>query len=153
MAGQELTEEELYDAWYDHILEEEIPSVQQSVAQMLEGQLSENTYRWEHPERGVIYVRCGGYASILEERRQVLRGYHSDVTDIVREDQRQKEALAQALVAAENANRAKTTFLNNMSHDIRTPMNAIFGFTELAKTHLDDHDQLRDYLSKIAVSS
>ena len=153
VAGQELTEEELYDAWYDHILEEEIPSVQQSVAQMLEGQLSENTYRWEHPERGVIYVRCGGYASILEERRQVLRGYHSDVTDIVREDQRQKEALAQALVAAENANRAKTTFLNNMSHDIRTPMNAIVGFTELAKTHLDDHEQLRDYLSKIAVSS
>ena len=153
VAGQELSGEELYDAWYDHILEEEVPSVQQSVAQMLEGQFSENTYRWEHPELGVIYVRCGGYANVFEERRQVLRGYHSDVTDIVREDQRQKEALAHALVAAENANRAKTAFLNNMSHDIRTPMNAIVGFTVLAATHLDNHEQVRDYLSKIVVSS
>ncbi|MBE6009897.1 MAG: transporter substrate-binding domain-containing protein [Lachnospiraceae bacterium] len=64
----------------------------------------------------------------------------------------QKE-LADALVAAESANRAKTTFLNNMSHDIRTPMNAIVGFTSLAESHIDDKEQVQDYLGRISVSS
>ena len=54
---------------------------------------------------------------------------------------------------AERANQAKTNFLNNMSHDIRTPMNAIIGFTTLAATHLDEKERLEDYLSKIMVSS
>lgn len=64
-----------------------------------------------------------------------------------------KEALSDALAAAKHANRAKTTFLNNMSHDIRTPMNAIVGFTAMAATHLDNKEQVRDYLSKISISS
>ena len=64
-----------------------------------------------------------------------------------------QKALSDALVAAEHANRAKTTFLNNMSHDIRTPMNAIVGFTALAASHSDNSEQVRDYLSKISVSS
>ena len=64
-----------------------------------------------------------------------------------------KEALAQALIGAEHANRAKTTFLNNMSHDIRTPMNAIIGFTALAAAHLENREQVQDYLGKISVSS
>ncbi len=48
--------------------------------------------------------------------------------------------------------RHKTVFLNNMSHDMRTPMNAIVGFTELALSHIDDKEQVRDYLGKISVS-
>ena len=64
-----------------------------------------------------------------------------------------REALADALAAAEYANRAKTAFLNNMSHDIRTPMNAIVGFTALAASHIDNRDQVKDYLGKISVSS
>ena len=64
-----------------------------------------------------------------------------------------EKALSDALVAAEHANRAKTTFLNNMSHDIRTPMNAIVGFTALAASHIDNEEQVKDYLGKIAVSS
>lgn len=63
-----------------------------------------------------------------------------------------REALAEALAAAEHANRAKTIFLNNMSHDIRTPMNAILGFTALAASHIDNTAQVRDYLGKISVS-
>ena len=70
-----------------------------------------------------------------------------------RELEQSQDALASALVEAEHANRAKTAFLNNMSHDIRTPMNAIVGFAALASTHLDDTEQVRDYLSKISVSS
>lgn len=61
--------------------------------------------------------------------------------------------LTHALQAADAANRAKTTFLNNMSHDIRTPMNAIIGYTALASTHLDNKERAQDYLSKIAQSS
>lgn len=59
----------------------------------------------------------------------------------------------EALIVAEHANQAKTNFLNNMSHDIRTPMNAIIGFTSLAATHLDNKKLLEDYLKKIMTSS
>ncbi len=79
---------------------------------------------------------------------------------IVEEQERQakrekehQEALKQALAAAQQANRAKTTFLNSMSHDIRTPMNAIIGFTALAQAHSDDPAQVQDYLAKISTSS
>ena len=64
-----------------------------------------------------------------------------------------REALACALDMAENANKAKTTFLNNMSHDIRTPMNAIVGFTALAQSYIDDKELVEDYLGKISISS
>ncbi|MBO4330783.1 MAG: transporter substrate-binding domain-containing protein, partial [Oscillospiraceae bacterium] len=63
-----------------------------------------------------------------------------------------RQALSDALIAAEHANNAKTAFLNNMSHDIRTPMNAIVGFTALAASHIDDREQVKDYLGKISVS-
>ena len=151
--GQDLTEEEIYHAWYSRIPESELPSVTKSVGEMLAGQRSENTYRWVHPDGHDMYVRCGGAANVREEKRQLLRGYHSDVTQIVREDRAQKDALADALAAAEHANRAKTTFLNNMSHDIRTPMNAIVGFTALAASHIGNREQVQDYLGKISVSS
>ena len=61
--------------------------------------------------------------------------------------------LKNALMAAEHANQAKTMFLNNMSHDIRTPMNAIIGFTSLAASHLDNPQRVKEYLQKISVSS
>lgn len=62
---------------------------------------------------------------------------------------RQRELLVDALNAAE---RAKTTFLNNMSHDIRTSMNAIIGFTALAAAHVDEPELVQDYLTKISTS-
>lgn len=61
--------------------------------------------------------------------------------------------LETALMHAESANSAKTTFLNNMSHDIRTPMNAIIGFTSLAASHVDNKEKVKQYLSKISTSS
>ena len=76
-----------------------------------------------------------------------------DITEEKTRDLKQKEALTQALAAAKQASKAKTTFLNSMSHDIRTPMNAIIGFTTLAQAHLEDHDRVKDYLSKISTSS
>lgn len=74
-----------------------------------------------------------------------------DEEERVKEEQR--KILVDALAAAEHANRAKTAFLNNMSHDIRTPMNAIIGYTALAAAHLDNPEVTRDYLNKISTSS
>ena len=75
------------------------------------------------------------------------------VDDVVEAEAKQQELLQNALAAAQQANKAKSTFLNSMSHDIRTPMNAIIGFTALAQTHIDDHKQVQDYLGKISTSS
>ena len=68
-------------------------------------------------------------------------------------DRKMNRALSEAVRAAETANRAKSTFLSNMSHDIRTPMNAIIGFTTLAVSNIDDKNRVRDYLGKILSSS
>ena len=68
-------------------------------------------------------------------------------------DWKMNQALSEAVRAAETANRAKSTFLSNMSHDIRTPMNAIIGFTTLAVSNIDDKNKVRDYLGKILSSS
>lgn len=67
--------------------------------------------------------------------------------------EKQQKLLEQALVQAEMANHAKTMFLSNMSHDIRTPMNAIIGFTNLALNNLDDPVLVKNYLNKTVVSS
>lgn len=64
-----------------------------------------------------------------------------------------QEQLRQALDMAQSANRAKTTFLNNMSHDIRTPMNAIIGFTGMAAKYVDDPVKTQEYLEKISNAS
>ena len=72
---------------------------------------------------------------------------------IIEKEKKQQEQLSVLLAAAEQSSRAKTTFLNSMSHDIRTPMNAIIGFTALAQTHIDNKMQVQDYLSKISTSS
>ncbi len=61
--------------------------------------------------------------------------------------------LTEKLQKAEAADRAKSTFLSNMSHDIRTPMNAIIGFTTLAQTNLDNRERMQEYLKKILSSS
>ena len=68
-------------------------------------------------------------------------------------DRQVNQALSDAVAAAETANRAKSTFLSNMSHDIRTPMNAIIGFTTLALSNINDTERVKDYLGKTLASS
>ena len=68
-------------------------------------------------------------------------------------DKQINQALSDAVAAAETANRAKSTFLSNMSHNIRTPMNAIIGFTTLALSNIDDKERVKDYLAKTLASS
>ncbi len=88
----------------------------------------------------------------FEKNGFILAGFRN-IDEMIRSEQEQKEVLAEALAQAQYANNAKTTFLNNMSHDIRTPMNAIIGFTSLAVTHIDNKTQVQDYLGKILTSS
>lgn len=71
----------------------------------------------------------------------------------IEHEEMQRKLVEEALAQAERANRAKTAFLNNMSHDIRTPMNAILGFTTLARNHIGDREKVESYLEKIRVSS
>ncbi len=149
--NDDMTPEQVYAGWFDRIKPEAVDSVLESVEKMKAGR-DENTYLWIHPTLGERYVRCGGTAVAIEGG-WLFRGYHYDVDEIVREQQKQSEMLKDALAAAEHANHAKTTFLNNMSHDIRTPMNAIIGYTALAASHIDNKEQVQDYLSKITTSS
>ncbi len=76
-----------------------------------------------------------------------------DNTEAIENEMRQKALIEDALLRAESASKAKTNFLSNMSHDIRTPMNAIIGFTTLAMTHIDNKERVQGYLGKIASSS
>ena len=94
-------------------------------------------------------------------RGLIVRGldeYHiavgfMDITEEIRKEKENQRQLREALSMAQSANRAKTTFLNNMSHDIRTPMNVIIGFTELASEHIDDKKLVAEYLDRIRHSS
>lgn len=94
-------------------------------------------------------------------RGLIVRGldeYHiavgfMDISEEIRQEKERLQHLQEALSMAQSANKAKTTFLNNMSHDIRTPMNAITGYTELAQNHLDDIELVKSYLKKIDQSS
>ncbi len=78
---------------------------------------------------------------------------HANVEEEYRENERQKKFLEDALDQAKHANEAKSMFLSNMSHDIRTPMNAIIGYTEIAQVHVDDEKKVSECLGKIMVAS
>ena len=75
------------------------------------------------------------------------------IDEMIKNEEKQKELFALAAERAEAANYAKSDFLSKMSHDIRTPLNAIIGMTAIAGTHIDDRDRVVDCLSKITVAS
>ena len=89
------------------------------------------------------YDKNGNVTSVLIANR--------DVTDEKMRELRQEEELREAKLKAECANKAKSTFLFNMSHDIRTPMNAIIGYAELATRHLQETEKLGRYLEEIQI--
>lgn len=92
-------------------------------------------------------VRAGKW----QEGHGIVLGFRS-VDEEIRNEMEKKELLENALMQANKANKAKSIFLSNMSHDIRTPMNAIVGFTSLAITHIDSPEQVKEYLGKIMTS-
>ena len=94
----------------------------------------------------LLFVRRGTEKSFLRQQQSLEKEYQLSLE--------QKNAELERAVRQETAaNRAKREFLFNMSHDIRTPMNAIIGFTSLAATHIDNREQVLDYLKKTATAS
>ncbi|MEG2381807.1 MAG: ATP-binding protein, partial [Oscillospiraceae bacterium] len=91
--------------------------------------------------------------SYLNEQKEVIILIRSDITDVYKQEKIQKEMILQALASAEQANKAKSTFLSSMSHDIRTPMNAIVGMAELASEDIDNKEKVKEYLEVINSSS
>ena len=96
-------------------------------------------------EDGMVRDGVLTFRNVTEERTKEL--------EIRAEEERAKKALIEAYEAAQQGSLAKTDFLSKMSHDIRTPMNAIIGMTVIALTRLDDRSRMEDCLTKIALSS
>ncbi|MGN0246643.1 MAG: response regulator [Lachnospiraceae bacterium] len=102
---------------------------------------------------GIMYLQArvsfvqkadGGFVAVVGTR---------NVDDLIKKERQQEMALQEAYNVAEAANRAKTEFLSNMSHDIRTPMNGIIGMTAIAAAHIDDKERVKDSLQKITQAS
>ena len=91
------------------------------------------------------------YAGVWDEDHGIVLGFRN-VNEEIRNEIEQKNLLEDALLQANRANKAKSVFLSNMSHDIRTPMNAIVGFTTLALNHIERQEQVQEYLKKIMAS-
>ena len=87
----------------------------------------------------------------LEDGEHIIAGFQNIDVIIVKEKVTQR-TLARALETAQYSNKAKTAFLNSVSHDIRTPLNAIIGYANIAALRLNGHDELRPYLEKISTA-
>lgn len=100
------------------------------------------------------YTRVTALMSLSERNGHVMAVIlGTDTTKSRKSEANAKQALMDAYEAARRANSAKSDFLSRMSHDIRTPINAIIGMTAIAGTHLDDRERVTDCLGKITVSS
>lgn len=119
--------------------------------------------RKEHIEQQFKMKKTDGdgyeWCSIVITAAEEMNGKPTAVTmavrnidDVISREEKQKQMLEQAVERAEAANRAKSDFLSRMSHDIRTPMNAILGMTSIATIHIDEKERVLDALGKITVS-
>ena len=112
----------------------------------------DGTVRWVEDYSRFLHSEAAGdilyafLADATEKRERSLK----EKADLVN---RQEELLADALAKANAAISSKNTFLSNMSHDMRTPLNAIFGFTSLAKLNLDNREETLDYLERVETAS
>ena len=108
------------------------------------------TYEFKS-ETGIKYYQARvAYVKKIDGTRMAVVGTR-DIDSLIKKERMQEEKLKKAYAAAENANKAKTEFLNNMSHDIRTPMNVILGYNQLMKSQLTESKQF-DYHKKIEQS-
>ncbi|MCI8474960.1 MAG: response regulator [Oscillospiraceae bacterium] len=133
--------------------------------EMMRQTLSRDHLRKTLAEKNIAYANyrtiCNGemryfqmkavLAGSQDESCGIVLGFRS-VDQETRREMEKKSLLENALAQANRANEAKSIFLSNMSHDIRTPMNAIIGFTTLASSHMDNREQVELYLKKIMAS-
>lgn len=142
---EKLSEEEIYDRWYAGIKPSSLPSVQASITEMIEKGISENTYVWVHPTLGERYVRCGGTSQHIEGKGYILRGYHSDVSERINSDMKQKQLLADALDEAKRQKQLLAEALDNYKqadYDRRTD------FLTGLRNRQDMYELLQDNLSE-----
>lgn len=109
----------------------------------------EYTVNYRSIKQGVRHFQCV-YHRLDKDR--IIAGFRN-VDAIVAQEQRHRQIIEDALRQAERASKAKTAFLNSMSHDIRTPLNAIMGFTQMAAASLEDREKITRCLDKIKISS
>lgn len=122
------------------------------ILQHLEGRKSYSfTYSCKNKD-GMLTTKSMAVTSIDSRLKRICM-VRSDVTEMLAAERKEKEELERALSAAEEASRVKSNFLSSMSHDIRTPMNAIMGMTTLALRNIDNKEKVQDYLKKISISS
>ena len=156
--AKELSFEESMDFYIEkYVCEEDREMVRQATSrEEIEKGLSEGkqyhvnfrTIRRGQPEYYQMKIVRAG---IRNGRGSIVLGIRS-VDKEIRNEMEQRGLLKDALMQANRASKAKSVFLSNMSHDIRTPMNAIVGFTSLAMKHIDNRERMEEYLKKIMTS-
>ena len=102
---------------------------------------------------GIVYYQIKVAFVQKQDGHRVAVVSTKNIDKIIKKEKQQEEILNKALIEAKVASKAKTDFLFNMSHDIRTPMNAIIGFTNLLEKHLDDKEILLNYIDKIKTAN
>ena len=149
------------EAWSNLLHEEDSERVLKAYYDTLRDYTGQSTYDVEYrlmtKDRGWRWFHEAGRPSRREDGSPITYvGLFVDITEQKEMQEQlaeQQRSLEEALEQARSANSAKSTFLFNMSHDIRTPMNAIIGYTNLAKRESNSPEDMREYLEKIEASS
>ena len=135
----EILPEDCYAWWYDHVDKNFVSQIDSNMEEILAKGRSEVSYPYNHPDKGTMYIRCGGCKSYDSVHNRIrIKGYHQDVTEIMTIKQKQDKELMDALVVAKRADRSKSEFISHMSHDIRTPINGIIGMVDIASKNPED---------------
>ncbi len=150
---EEWTPEQTYEFYCEHLSNQTKLEIQEDFSAMRAGEIRMRTIEWMNPERGRQYLTAGGTRHTKADGSLAISGFVGDITEQKENQDKLNAKLEEAKKHAESANNAKTSFLFNMSHDIRTPMNAIIGFTELLEKNLNDEEKSLDYIQKIRNSS
>ena len=146
--------EDCYEWWYDHVDKNFVSQIDSCVEEILAKGRSEVSYPYNHPDKGTMYIRCGGCKSYDSVHNRIrIKGYHQDVTEIMTIKQKQDKELMDALVVAKRADRSKSEFISHMSHDIRTPINGIIGMVDIASKNPEDAELQKRMCSNVRESA
>lgn len=153
ISKKDFSPREALEYYHSRLSRNTIDEIQDDFEIMRNGGIKTRILEWNHPQKGLIYLSAGGTRREETDGTVSVSGFVGDVSEEKYAQDRMNNSLDRARKQAEEANKAKSAFLFNMSHDIRTPMNAIIGFTYLLQSHLDNKELCVDYISKIQHSS
>lgn len=150
-----------FELWKSHVLEESMAEYERVVNidylrerfEQGETEINVDYWGWASANRQMCVRQSFIMTQDYDTGDIMVMVVSKEITEQVQKQREQTQALQDALMQAQHANAAKTTFLSNMSHDIRTPMNAIIGFATIAVSHIDNKAQVRDCLQKVLSSS